>query len=488
MSGIVKAFPGVLALNRAGLRVIEGEAMALLGENGAGKSTLMKILTGVYRKDAGTVRYDGRDVAYSSAREASLDGIAIIHQELNLIPHMKVYENVFLGRELRKKMGSLDIGEMIRRTSLLLERIHVDMDPTREVRGLSIAMQQMVEIAKALSLDSRIIIMDEPTGALPDEEVDSLLSIINELKGQNKGIVYITHRLQEVFRICDRVTVLRDGELIGERPVAGLGYDELVSMMVGRQMNNLFPYLPPSASDETVLSVKRLSNELVRDISFDVKRGNVVGIAGLAGAGRTELAKTLYGVFPKTEGTVEICGRRVDIGSPRQAIQNGIFYVSEDRKSEGLLLELDVKTNITLAALRSITRFGRINLSEEKRVAEKYRAEMQIKTPDLLQRVKNLSGGNQQKVVLSKGLLSNPELLILDEPTRGIDVGAKKEIYVLINQLKSEGKAILLISSEMSEVLGICDYILVMHEGRLKTGFAKEEASQEKIMNAIMAR
>lgn len=485
MKGIVKSFPGVLALNGAGLHVRRGEVTALLGENGAGKSTLMKILTGVYKKDSGQILYEGNEVEFSNSRQASEAGIAIIHQELNLIPHLRIYENVFLGRELTKS-GGLDIKAMVERTRELLGRINVQLDPTREVKGLSIAMQQMVEIAKALSLNAKVIVMDEPTDTLPEEEVNSLFGIVEELKKQEKGIVYITHRLGEVFRICDRATVLRDGELVAELPVGELDYDGLVRMMVGRQLTEQFPYTESRVDGEVVLRVSHLSNEFVHDVSFDLKRGQVLGISGLAGAGRTELAKTIYGALPVDSGSVEVLGKRVSITSPTAAIRHGIFYVSEDRKGDGLVLSLDVKSNITLSGLRKITRHGSLDLRAENRICTAYKADLQIRTPSLTQLVRNLSGGNQQKIALAKGLMSDPQVLILDEPTRGIDVGAKKEIYTLINALKESGKAILLISSEMPEILGLSDHILVMHEGRVRGQFARGDATQEKIMATIV--
>lgn len=486
MKDVVKSFPGVQALRGAGLHVREGEVTALLGENGAGKSTLMKILTGVHKKDSGQILYEGREVEFSTSHQASEAGIAIIHQELNLVPHMRIYENVFLGRELTKPMGALDIDAMVDRTREILALINVNLDPTRRVRGLSIAMQQMVEIAKALSLNAKVIVMDEPTDALPDEEVDSLLRIMGELKKQGKGIVYITHRLEEVFRICDRATVLRDGELVAELPIGELDYDGLVRMMVGRELTQLFPHSAPLVDGVVALRVSHLSNQFVHDVSFELKRGHVVGITGLAGAGRTELAKTIYGVYPTVSGTVDVLGKPADITSPGDAIRHGIFYISEDRKGDGLVLGLDVKTNITLSGLREITRLGRLDLKAEKRIASGYQEDLRIRTPSLAQLVRNLSGGNQQKIALAKGLMSNPEVLILDEPTRGIDVGAKKEIYSLINEFKETGKAVLMISSEMPEILGLSDEILVMHEGSLRARFSREDATQEKIMATMV--
>ena len=488
MEGISKAFPGVQALKDVSLNVYAGEAMALLGENGAGKSTLMKVMTGIYTRDEGTITYGGREVAFRNSRDAAEQGISIIHQELNLIPHMKIYENIFLGSEIKNCRGGLNKKAMIARTRELLDSINVSLDPEREIKGLSIAMQQMVEIAKALSLDARIIIMDEPTGALPDEEVDSLFRIVRDLKQKGKGIVYITHRLKEVFEICERATVFRDGQYIDEVPVSELDNEKLVSMMVGRKLTDQFPYVDPLDTDETILQVENLSNEYVKDISFVLKKGHILGVAGLAGAGRTELAKTIYGVYPHETGKIRLKGSDVEIRNPNDAIDKGIFYVSEDRKGDGVILGSDVKTNMTISSLSKFTSGTRINKKKENEVCEQYRKDLNVRTPSLRQLVRNLSGGNQQKVVIAKALMSEPDVLILDEPTRGIDVGAKKEIYILANRLKQEGKAILLISSEMPEVLGISDEILVMHEGRIKGTLTREEATQEKIMSIIMSQ
>jgi len=486
MEGITKSFPGTLALNNVNLNVREGEVMALLGENGAGKSTLMKVLTGIYERDSGTVILDGREVAYTNPKQAQEDGIVFIHQELNLIPHMKVYENVFLGREVKKKNGLLDREYMIKRTMELLETVKMNLNPQQDIRTLSVAQQQMVEITKALSMDTKVIVMDEPTGALPDEEVGSLFEIIRELKKQNKCIVYISHRLKEVFEICDRATILRDGCLIAEKDVSELTQDTLISMMVGRTLDEQFPHVDVTPG-ETILSVKNLGNAYVRDVSFELRKGEILGVTGLVGAGRTELAKTLSGVFPWTSGTVAIKGRNVSLRSTKQAINNGIYYMTEDRKGNGLVMQLDVRANATLSSLEKISSpWTGVNGKKERRTVGEYIERLNIRTPTMFQIIKNLSGGNQQKVILAKALMTEPEVLILDEPTRGIDVGAKKEIYTLINRLKERGKAIIMISSEMPEILGMCDRILVMNEGRLKGELSRHEASQEKIMEKII--
>lgn len=485
MEDIHKSFPGVKALSGVSLNVYEGQVMALLGENGAGKSTLMKVLTGVYKKDSGKVTFEGKEVAFANSREANNAGIAIIHQELNLIPHMRVYENIFLGRELKNKLGTLDKAQMIARSKELLGSIGIDLDPTVKMYGLSIALQQMVEIAKALSLNSKIIVMDEPTDALPDNDVANLFGIIRKLQAQKKGIVYISHRLKEVFEICDKATILRDGTFIAQKDVSELNEESLITMMVGRTLAEQFPHVEHS-SDEVVLSVKGLSNDLIHDISFELKKGEIVGIAGLVGAGRTELAKTLYGFYPRKSGVVSLLGKPIQPTSPRQAIEQGICYITEDRKRDGLVLLLDVKTNITISSLKTITRGISLNKSKENAICEQYREKMNIKTPSITQKVKNLSGGNQQKIALAKGLMTDPQVLILDEPTRGIDVGAKKEIYDLINDLKVKGQSVLMISSEMPEILGMSDRILVMGGGTIKGELSREDATQEKIMQIIM--
>lgn len=485
LEGISKAFPGVQALHQASLSAYEGEVMALLGENGAGKSTMMKILTGVYQKDSGLITYKGRPVEYRNARQAQEDGIAIIHQELNLVPAMKVYENVFLGRELKTRWGT-DVRGMIEKTQSLLKMVRVDLNAREKVGNLSIAQQQMVEIAKALLLDASVIVMDEPTDALPDEEVENLFEAIRNLKARGKAIIYISHRLGEVFRICDRVTVLRDGEFMGERPVNSLDMDELIRLMVGRPLSQHYPY-EELAQKEVVLQVRGLSNHLVHDIDFALRKGEVLGVAGLVGSGRTELAQTLYGLHPWTSGEAMLLGKPYRPRSPREAIRHGLYYMTEDRKRNGLVMLMDVKSNITLSSLSSRLRHGVIDSRAEKKAVADYIARTHIKTPSMRQRARNLSGGNQQKVVLSKALMTRPEVLILDEPTRGIDVGAKKEIYHLMNELKAQGTAILMISSELPEILGMSDRMMVLHEGRKMGELLRSEATQERIMQLILS-
>jgi len=485
MENISKSFPGVKALDDVRFNAYEGEVMALLGENGAGKSTLMKILSGVYTKDTGKILLNGKEIEVLNPRDASDKGIAIIHQELNLVPNLTVYENIFLGREETTTYKTLKKDYMIKEAKKLLDRLKVDIDPTLKINEISLAKQQMVEIAKALSLNASVIIMDEPTDTLTDKEVEILFDVIRELKAEKKAIVYISHRLKEVFEICDRVTVLRDGKFIDERLVSEIDEDEIIKLMVGRTLDEQFPYLKTNTS-EFVFEVKNLTNKYVKNISFSLKRGEVLGISGLVGAGRSELGKSIFGLYPIDEGEMILEGKKVEFKSPKEAIENGIMYVSEDRKSEGLVLTMDVKSNITLSSLDKFKRALGLDKKKEERISEDYRKKINIKTPTLTQKVKNLSGGNQQKVAIAKSLLTQPKVLILDEPTRGIDVGAKREIYDLLNSIKKEGHSVIMISSEMPEILGMSDRIIVMHEGKIKGELTKEEATSEKIMNYII--
>lgn len=485
MENISKSFPGVKALDNVDFKVYENEVMALLGENGAGKSTLMKILSGVYKKDQGQIFLNEESVEVVSPKDATNKGIAIIHQELNLVPYLTVYENIFLGRELKTSFGILNRKEMKKETKEILDKLKVNIRPTSLVRSLSIAQQQMVEIAKALSLNAKIIIMDEPTDTLTDKEVSSLFEIIHELKRQGKGLVYISHRLKEVFEVCDRLTVLRDGKFIGERLVSEVDEAEIIRLMVGRRLDEQFPYIKTD-HDEEVLRVEHLNNEYIKDLSFSLKKGEILGISGLVGAGRTELAKTIYGYYKKESGKIILKDEELNLKSPKDGLDRGIVYVSEDRKADGLILGMDVTSNITISSLERFKTILGLNKNEEKRVAGEYRDKINIRTPSLRQRVQNLSGGNQQKVAIAKSLLTDPEVLILDEPTRGVDVGAKREIYDLLNGIKKEGRSIIMISSEMPEILGMSDRILVMHDGELKGILSREEATQEKIMGLIM--
>ncbi|MDI6601501.1 MAG: sugar ABC transporter ATP-binding protein [Thermoanaerobacteraceae bacterium] len=483
MTGISKEFPGVKALQDVELTLEKGEVLALLGENGAGKSTLMKILSGVYRMDRGEIRIDGKPVEISSVWDAARLGIGIIHQELNLIPDLAVYENIFLGRErinpIARRINKVYLKD---ESEKLLDKLGVKIDVNRIVRSLSIAEQQMVEIARVLSMDCRIIIMDEPTDALTTDEVEKLFEVIRSLRDDNKGIIFISHKIEEIMEIADRVEVLRDGRYIGTRAVKDTTPDELINMMVGRELKDKFPKVKAETGD-VVLEVRDLNvPDFLHDISFKVKRGEVLGIAGLIGAGRTELGKTLFGVYRHT-GEILLDGKPIDIRSPGDAIKAGIVYLTEDRKGEGLFLDKNVAYNITLSKLRDFTgKLNRVLRAKEQEVVSDYIDKIRIKTPSQSQLVGNLSGGNQQKVALAKWLLTDPKVLILDEPTRGIDIGAKVEIYNLINGLKKNGAAIIMISSELPEILGISDRILVMHEGRITGELNDHEATQEKIM------
>ncbi|MDK2799458.1 MAG: ribose transport system ATP-binding protein [Clostridiales bacterium] len=487
MENISKSFPGVKALDHVNLELYTGKVLALLGENGAGKSTLMKILSGVYTKDSGDIYFEGNKIDIHSPKHAQSLGIAIIHQELNLLPYLSIAENIFIGREFTKNMtGRIDWKKLYRESKKYLEQLGVTIDPRTLVKNLSVGEQQMVEIAKALSLDAKIIIMDEPTDALTNKETEKLFKVIRTLKQNGKAIVYISHRLKEIFEICDDVTVMRDGKYIGSANVKNIDQEKLIEMMVGRKLEDKFPrkILKPG---KEMIRVEHLSKKgVLKDVNLSVRSGEVVGLSGLMGAGRTELAKAIFGALKIDSGDIYLEGEKVKINNPKDAVSLGIAYVSEDRKMEGLILKLSVRHNMTLSALGQFSTAGQINANKESRQVEEYIKKLAIKTPSSLQRVKNLSGGNQQKVVLSKWMMINPKVLILDEPTRGVDVGAKVEIYELINKLKESGVAIIMISSEMPEVMGISDRIVVMHEGKITGEFTHDEVSQEKIMQSAV--
>ncbi|WP_224718245.1 ribose ABC transporter ATP-binding protein RbsA [Pectobacterium versatile] len=488
LQGITKSFPSVKALSGAALNVYPGKVMALVGENGAGKSTMMKVLTGIYRKDAGSIHFLGQEVDFSGPKASQEAGIGIIHQELNLIPQLTIAENIFLGREFTNRFGRIDWNKMYAEADKLLKRLNLRYDSRRMVGDLSIGDQQMVEIAKVLSFESKVIIMDEPTDALTDTETASLFSVIKELQSQGCGIVYISHRLKEIFEICDDITVFRDGQFIGERPVSDLEEDTLIEMMVGRKLEDQYPR-SNKAPGEVRLKVQNLSGPGVERVSFTVRKGEILGVAGLMGAGRTELMKILYGALPRTGGNVTLDGRDVVTRKPQDGLANGIVYISEDRKRDGLVLGMSVKENMSLTALRYFSHAGgRLKHAEEQLTVADFIRLFNVKTPSMEQPIGLLSGGNQQKVAIARGLMTRPNVLILDEPTRGVDVGAKKEIYQLINQFKEEGLSIILVSSEMPEVLGMSDRIIVMHEGRLSGDFPIEQATQEALMAAAVGK
>ncbi|MFJ5476066.1 ribose ABC transporter ATP-binding protein RbsA [Pectobacterium carotovorum] len=488
LQGITKSFPGVKALSGAALNVYPGKVMALVGENGAGKSTMMKVLTGIYRKDVGSIHFLGQEVDFSGPKASQEAGIGIIHQELNLIPQLTIAENIFLGREFTNRFGRIDWNKMYAEADKLLKRLNLRYDSRRMVGDLSIGDQQMVEIAKVLSFESKVIIMDEPTDALTDTETASLFSVIKELQSQGCGIVYISHRLKEIFEICDDITVFRDGQFIGERPVSDLEEDTLIEMMVGRKLEDQYPR-SNKVPGEVRLKVQNLSGSGVDSVSFTVRKGEILGVAGLMGAGRTELMKILYGALPRTGGNVTLDGRDVVTRKPQDGLANGIVYISEDRKRDGLVLGMSVKENMSLTALRYFSHAGgRLKHAEEQLTVADFIRLFNVKTPSMEQPIGLLSGGNQQKVAIARGLMTRPNVLILDEPTRGVDVGAKKEIYQLINQFKEEGLSIILVSSEMPEVLGMSDRIIVMHEGRLSGDFPIEQATQEALMAAAVGK
>ena len=484
MRGICKQYPGVRALDDVSLSVGASEVHALLGENGAGKSTLMKILAGAQNKDSGAILLNGETVSVDSPQKAMDLGISIIYQEFNLVPYLTAGENIFLGREPRAAIpGFVDFKKLYSESQAVLNKLGVKIDARTPVNQLSIAQQQMVEIAKATSKKSKIIIMDEPSATLTDHELAALFSLIRQLKSEGVSIVYISHRLEEVFEVCDRATVMRDGKWITTKDVADLTRDDIIKLMVGRELKDAIPKVA-AKQGSPALKVSHLCRAgVLHDISFVVNEGEVLGIAGLVGAGRTETARAIFGADSIDSGTIEVMGHPVKIRSPQDAIRYGIGLVTEDRKQQGLVLGMAVRENTTLSNLDALTSFGFIRRKEEREVAEKYKSDLSIKTPTIEQAVQNLSGGNQQKVVLAKWLYTGSKILIFDEPTRGIDVGAKSEIYKLMNELAANGTAIIMISSELPEILGMSDRILVMHEGAIAGELSREDATQEKIMH-----
>jgi len=481
LKAIHKSFPGVKALDNASLNVYPGRVMALMGENGAGKSTLMKVLTGIYSLDAGEIFYESKPVNFTGPRHSQQAGISIIHQELNLIPELTIAENIFLGREITNRFGAIKWSVMFDEAQILLDRLNVKHKPSQLLGELSLGEQQMVEIAKALSFKSQVIIMDEPTDALTDTETASLFTVINELREEGYGIVYISHRLKEIFEICDDITVLRDGKFIAQRAVADTDQDTLIELMVGRRLDEQYPRVACNHSTRC-LEVKNLSADDIDDISFTLNHGEILGISGLMGAGRTELVKVIYGALPRHSGELLMEGKAIHPRTPQEGLANGIAYISEDRKGDGLILGLSVKENMSLCALKQLSKGLQLDHGAEATAVEDFIRLFNIKTPSKDQIIGNLSGGNQQKVAIAKGLMTRPKVLILDEPTRGVDVGAKKEIYQLINQFKEEGMSIILVSSEMPEVLGMSDRILVMYQGRISGEFMAIDADQEKLM------
>ncbi|RDV00777.1 sugar ABC transporter ATP-binding protein [Trinickia dinghuensis] len=489
LEGVVKRFPGVVALDGIRLDLRAGEVHAVCGENGAGKSTLMKIISGQYQPDEGTIRYRDAEVRFSSTSEAQAAGIAIIHQELNLVPHLSVAENLYLARE-PKRGPFVDSRKLNADAVRCLQRIGLDVAPTTPVGTLSIAQQQMVEIAKALSFDSNVLIMDEPTSSLTESETAQLFRIIQELRAAGVAILYISHRLDEMAQIVDRVTVLRDGRHISTDDFAALTVNDIVARMVGRSLDDAYPARQSIPTEDVLLSARNLRRDGVfGPVSFDLRRGEILGFAGLMGAGRTEVARAIFGADRLDEGEIELHGGRVAIRSPREAIRHGIAYLSEDRKQEGLALGMSVAANITLSNVSGISsRTGFLRFDEEASIARRYVRDLAIRTPSVEQIVRNLSGGNQQKVVIGKWLYRGSKILFFDEPTRGIDVGAKFAIYGLMDRLAADGVGVVLISSELPELLGMTDRIAVFHEGRITAVLETKHTSQEEIMHFASGR
>lgn len=481
MHHIAKAFAGVHALADVSFACQPGTVHALLGENGAGKSTLMKILAGAYQADAGEIHFKGQRYSHLSTRQALDLGIRIVYQELNLLPQMSVAENIFLGHEPRNRYGVIDQRRLLRETAALLTRLGITLDPHQMVGELPVASQQIVEIAKALSQQADLIVMDEPSAILAGHELEKLFAIIRTLKADGVTIIYISHRLHEVFEIADAVTVLKDGQLVGTAPIDAVSRRDLITMMVGRTLEEVFP---PRATPKgaAVLHAQGLANQRLRDISFTLHAGEIVGIAGMVGSGRTEVARALFGADPLEQGTITVQGQVCHIHSPRQAISAGLALAPEDRKGQGLLINQSIRTNLTLPILQRLTRRGTIQRTAETAVITAARDALSIVMATPNQEVQALSGGNQQKVVLAKWLETKPAVMLLDEPTRGIDVGAKFEIYQLIRQLADRGVAILMISSELPEILGMSDRILVMNHGRIAGELSRDEATEERIV------
>lgn len=478
-----KEFPGVVALDNVKFKLKRGTVHALMGENGAGKSTLMKIVAGIYTPDSGSFKLRGQDIRLKNPLDALENGIAMIHQELNLMGPMTVAENIWIRREPTNRFGIINHGEMRQRTEELFTRLNIDIDPTVEVRSLSVASRQMVEIAKAVSFNSDVLIMDEPTSALTEREVDHLFQIIRALKADGKGIIYITHKMNELFEIADEVSVFRDGKYIATKLSTEVTRDEIIRMMVGRDISQMFPKLNVPIGD-VVLSVKGLSlNGIFKDVSFDVRAGEILGIAGLVGSGRSNIAETIFGVTPASAGTISIHGKEVRMSSPSVAMDHGMAFLTEDRKETGCFLLLDIQENTQMAVLQNkYVKYGFVQQSQLAKDSQEMANTLRVRTPDMQEPIINLSGGNQQKVLICRWLLTKPRILILDEPTRGIDVGAKAEIHRLVSELAKDGVAVIMISSEMPEVLGMSDRIMVIHEGRV-TGFLdRSEADQVKIM------
>jgi rhamnose transport system ATP-binding protein len=484
LSGIAKHFGGVQALRGVDFSLFPGEVHALVGENGAGKSTLVKILAGIYRPDAGVVKVGGEAVELRSPTQAQALGIAVVQQEPMLFPDLDVAENVFMGRHPRNRFGRVDWKHMYREVDQLLASLGVSLSSHAPVQGLSVAEQQLVEIAKALSLQARVLVLDEPTAALSGHEVEELFAIVKQLRERGVAILFVSHRLEEVFMIADRLTVFRDGTHIITAPVSEMTTEEIIKHMVGRELSNLFPK-GEAEIGAVVLEVRQLTRPGVfADVSFQLRQGEILGFAGLVGAGRTEVARVLFGIDRAESGEIWLKGKKVHIRSPQHAMGYGIAYVPEDRHQHGLVMDFSIAANVTLAILHQVSRLGLVDPRRERKIAGQYSSQLSVRSEGVEQLVNALSGGNQQKVVLGKWLATNPSVLILDEPTRGIDVGAKAEVHHIISDLAARGLAIILISSELPEVLAMADRVIVLHEGHVTGTFARSEATQERVMFA----
>ena len=485
---IYKAFPGVQALKDVSIRADEGEVLALVGENGAGKSTLMNILSAIHQKDSGAIYINGREVDINSPLHSQQLGISIIHQELNLVPHFSVAENIFVGQEKRRGGIFLDRKKTQEAARAVLDRVGLPVDANTLVRSLSIAQRQMVEIAKALSRNAKLIVMDEPTSSISDREIDRLFRIIRDLKSSGVSVIFISHKLDEVFAIADRIVVMRDGQIVGELDPKQSTQDAVIQMMVGREITNIFPKTAAEIGEEIFAVNGLVRNGSPKGLSFSLRRGEILGFAGLVGAGRSELLQAIFGIDAYESGEVLLDGKPVRIRSPREAIALGIGFVPEDRKLKGLMLGLAVKDNVTISSLEKVSSRGVMKKRLERAAVDGYIQKLSIRTSGQNQLALHLSGGNQQKVVLAKWLAIRPKILIVDEPTRGVDVGAKKEIHAIMNQLANDGVSIIMISSELPEILGMSDRIIVMHEGQIKGELLRRDATQEKILTMALSK
>lgn len=482
MRGINKAFGGNPVLQNAGFVLADGEIHALMGENGAGKSTLMKILTGVYTRDAGTVIVNGKEVIYNNAQEAEKEGIVFIHQELNVLFDLTVEENMFLGKEIHNRFGVCNKKAMQKEVRRILDVLGVNIKPDAKMDTLSVGQQQMIEIAKALMVDAKVIIMDEPTAALSQSETVTLFKVVRSLKEKGVSIVYISHRMEEIFELCDRITILRDGQYVGTRNIPETNMDEIVKMMIGREIGERYPERDTRLG-EVIFEVKNLNCPgIFQNVNFNVRAGEVLGVAGLMGAGRTEIMQSIFGNMPHVTGQIFMNGQEIHNKNPWDAMDNGIGFITEDRKIEGLMLEKSIMENISIANLGRISQKGVLNKKREQEMTQQGIEDLHIKCTGAQHACGNLSGGNQQKVVFAKWIFTEPKVLILDEPTRGVDIGAKKEIYSIINKLADTGVAIIMVSSELPEILGMSDRIMVVHEGKIGGFIDKNEANQENIM------